>query len=194
MERRDFMAEFFLRKKNTLNPSDFDAFVLQDINKSTTRAKTLLGVDDFFVNEFNPIVVSTPAAATKTVEPYLVYGEDKLRYDLADFNALFFGKNFMFSHSCTIDHKTGALFNDRTVEIPYSKIKTIETSSRFDLIDKMEHHIFEVKIILDNLDDIIIPLRILLVDAKTDQDEYLIPKGLLELSSNLKAFLRTKMN
>lgn len=192
MERQDFMKAFFFKRKKA-DPAIFDDFALEDLNTTITRAKTILGVDDFFINEFSPIIVTTPAPATKTFEPVLVYGDDKLRFDLANFNALFFSENFLFYFVCMIDHKTGASFNDKSIEIPYSKIKTIETSSRFQIIDKIEHHVFEIKIVLDNLDDIVLPLRILLVDSKTEKEDYLIPEDLVELSSSLKAFLRYKI-
>lgn len=194
MERQSFMAEFFLKKRSRLDPADFDKFVLEDLNKATTRAKQLLGVDDFFINEYNPVVVSMPVETTETLEPILIYGKDKLRYDLANFSAVFFNEKFLFHYSCIIDHKTGASLNDKTHEIPYSKIKTIETSSRFTFIDKIEHHVFEIKILFDDLEDISIPLRVLLVDAKTPKDEYLLSKELLDLSTSLKAFLRNKIN
>lgn len=194
MERQKFMAEFFLKKRNELDPADFDAFVLEDLNKATTRAKRLLGVDDLFVNAHNPVIVAIPVATTETMEPIFVYNKDKLRYDLANFSALFFGEKFLFHYSCLIDHKTGASLNDKTLEIPYSKIKTIETSSRFAFIDKMEHHIFEIKILFNDLETIVIPLRILLVDIKTPKEDYLIPQELLDLSASLKAFLRTKIH
>lgn len=193
MNRQKFMETFFFKKRHNLSLENFDAFAQEDLSKVTERAKELLGVDDSYINEFNPIIVSTPIVATDTVEPVFIYGEDRLRYDLAQFAALFFSKNVLFHYSCIIDHKTSASFNDKIVEIPYLKIKTIETSSRFTNIDKVKHHVFEIKLVLDELDDIIIPFRILLVDSTTPKEEYLISKESLELASKLKSFLRTKL-
>lgn len=193
MKRKEFMNEFFhSRRRRNLSISDFDAYVLEDINKATTNAKTILGVDDFVVNEFSPVLVSTPAANSDILEPVIVFSEDKMRYDIANFNALFFGSKFLFHYSCMIDHKTGASFNHHTVEVPYSEIKAIETSSRFELIEEIEHHVFDITLILDNY-ELVVPLRTLLVDIKTEKKEYLIPKDLLDLMTSLKAFLRKKI-
>lgn len=193
MDRKEFMKDFIFNTRSKLNPEDFDAFVQEDLAKAATRAKLLLGVDDYFINEFNPIFISVPAPATNSVSPVFVYGQDKLRYDLASFFAVFFGKDYLFYYSCLIDHKSGSGFNDKTIEIPYGKIESLETSSRFTMINEVEHHLFEVKIILDGLDNIVIPLRALIVDEKTTADDYLIAKELLDLSASLKGFLRNKM-
>lgn len=193
MERKDFMRKFFFSRSSKLNSSDFDAFVLEDVNKATLKAKQLLGIDDFFINEYNPIIVSTPAEARAKIEPVLVYGKDKVRYDLANFSALFFNKEFLFHYTCLIDHKSGAILNDKVVEIPYAKIKTIETVSKFTLIDRVEHHVFEIIIVLEDLENIVIPLRVLVVDQKTTKEDYIISKDLLNLSANLKGFLRSKI-
>lgn len=193
MERLEFMEAMFFKKRHNLKLEDFDSYVEEDLNKAKNKAKELFGVDDMFVNEFNPIIVSTPLPATDTVEPICVYGKDRMRYDLAKFTALYFSKDVIFHYNCVIDHKTGANFNDKLVEIPYVKIKTLNTSSKFAQIDNVKHHVFEIELVLDNLDNIVIPLRILLVDDSTPLDEYLISKDILELASNLKGFLRTKL-
>lgn len=194
MERQNFMGTFFFKKRHDLNFEDFDQFVEEDLKKAKDKAKKLLGVDAMFVNEFNPIIVSTPLPTTKTIEPIYIYGEDRMRYDLAQFAALYFSKDVMFYYKSVIDHKTGANFNDKVVEIPYKRIKTINTSSRFAQVNNLNHHIFEIEIVLDCLDNIVIPLRILLVDETTPKDEYLISNNILEIASNLKSFLRTKLS
>lgn len=193
MERQSFMETFFFKKRHNLTFEEFDEYVAHDLEKATARAKQLLGVKNDAVNAFNPIIVSTPAKTTETVAPILLYGHDFIRYDLANFMGLFFGEDLMFYCTCTIDHKTSSSFNDRTIEIPYSKVITIETSSRFAYIDNHEHHVFEIKIVLNDLDDIVIPLRIMLVDANTNKEDYLVPKELLDLASDFRAFLRTKI-
>ncbi len=193
MDRKKFMKKFFFKNQNEKSIAKFDEFVLDDFEKAQVRAKLLLGIDEQFVNEFNPIVVSTPAVADDLFEPILVYGEDRIRYDIANFDALFFGKDTLFYYSCVIDHKTGASLNDTLVELPYSKVLSLETYSRFEEINGQNHHVFELGIVVSENESINLTLRLLLVDDKTKEGDYLIQKDLLEVSSDLKAFLRTKI-
>lgn len=193
MEREKFMKDFFYNKNSKLSVEEFDAFVLEDLQKANLRAKRLLGVEDSFANSFNPIAITTPALANGQVAAVFVYAEEKLRYDLAQHFTLLFGDRILFYYSCVIDHKTGSAFNDRAVEIPYSKIKTIETISKFTYIDKVEHHVFQITIAVDELENIVLPLRILMVDEDTPKEDYLLSPEIVEISSNLKKFLRTKL-
>lgn len=193
MSREKFMKKFFFKKQSDKSMTQFDAFVLEDLDKAQVRAKLLLGVDEKFVNEFSPIVVSTPAVADDLFEPVLVYGEDRVRYDIANFDALFFGKDMVFYYSCVIDHKTGASLNDTLIELPYSKVLSLETSSRFEEINGQNHHVFELGLVVSENESLTIPLRLLLVNDKTKEEDYLIQKDLLEMSADLKTFLRKKI-
>lgn len=193
MDRKKFMKKFFFKKQNDKSIGQFDGYVLEDLQKAQNRAKLLLGVEEHLVNEFNPIVISTPAVSDEFFEPVLIYGEDRIRFDVADFDAIYFGKDLLFYYSCVIDHKTGASFNDTLIEVPYSKISSIETASTFETINSNKHHVFELGLSISENESINIPLRLLLVDDETAEEDFLVPRELLEMSTDLKEFLRGKI-
>ncbi|NLN50674.1 MAG: hypothetical protein GX149_03505 [Acholeplasmataceae bacterium] len=193
MARKKFMRRFFHRKNHRLKIEDFDTYILEDLKKANQRAKLLLGVEDAEVNAFPPLLLTTPIEERKGIKPILVYGEDKLRYDLANFNAVYFGKHSLFCYSTMIDHKTGSSYNDRAMELSYIQIQSIETSIEFKKINKTELHIFKLKLVLSELKSIVIPLRVMLIDIKTPKEDYLLDPELLNLATNLKSFLREKL-
>ncbi len=193
MKREKFMKKFFKRNKVKKMVDRFDEYVKSDLIEATQRGKILLGIDPDNIFAHPSLVYSMPAIVNKKIRSTLVYGKDRVRFDLSHFNALYFDEETLYYYQTYIDHKISGGFNDVAIELPYREIKALETSLKFVKIGGVPHNLFELKFKLNNLDDIVVPLKVMAFDHKTPNEDYLIDKDLLDVVTKLKQFLRTKL-
>lgn len=187
-KRKKFMRKFFRRGKSKRRVDIYDKYVKDDILAATKRGKLLLGLDDEALLAHPSLVYALPALKAK-----LVFNKDRVRFDLSHFHTLYFDEETLYYYNTIINHKIKGNHSDTALELPYKQIKAIETSLKFVKINNRPHHVFELVLRLDSLNNINVPLKMLAYDSKTPKEAYLIDQELLDMVSSLKQFLRAKM-
>ncbi len=193
MKRLMFMRRAFANKRLGRRQKRYDAFIIDDLKMATEQAKVFLGVTDEAVNAFNPIAYTVPAEKSDKVNPVLIYGKDKIRYDLASFHVFLFGEETLYYYNALLNHKTRSIFNEKSVELPYIQIQNIETISTFKRIYNIDYHVFQLNLAITEQKDLPLPLRVAMINKRTTKKEFEIDEDLIALSTNLKSFLREKM-
>lgn len=187
--RKNVVQKLFRRGDSKRLINSFDQYVNIDIIDATKRGKLLLGLDESKIFSHPSLVYSIPAVKSK-----ININKDRVRFDVSHFNALYFGQDYLYYYNTHIDHAIKGSYNDIALELPYKQIKALETSIKFVKINKLPHYVFELTLKLEGLNDIKIPLKMMLFDPKTAVEDYLIDQNLLNIVSELKKFLRTKNN
>lgn len=192
-KRNKKMKKFFRKGKGEKLIKAYDNYVKEDIIAATNRGKLLLGLDDDVRFSHPSLVYSMPAVLNKRSAAKLILNKDRVRFDLAHFNALYFDKDTLYYYNTYIDHRLPGNYNDVALELPYKQIKALETSLMFVKVNGRPHHVYELVLKLDGLKDINIPLKMMAYDSKTKADAYLLEENTVQIVKELKAFLRSKM-
>lgn len=187
---RETVIKDFLKSKNS---EEFDQLILEDLDTAYLRAMQFLGVDLEDINAKQPLVFSIPEALYKDIDSTFVYTPVGIRYDMARYNAFFFGQQYLYFYTAVIDHKIGQIYNDATTEISYYDIKGIQTAFKFREIKDVYHQILELRIILDGK-DIVVPFSDSVVSADTELSGFELDDETLATLTDFKKFLRQKMS
>ncbi|NMA05602.1 MAG: hypothetical protein GX931_04440 [Acholeplasmataceae bacterium] len=191
MERKKFVEKFFSSSKRE-NVEKFDELVEKDLKEAYKRGVEFLGIKNEPF-EFESLVTSYPEGLLDKPKAKIVYDENKMRYNIARFTNLSFGRDFLYYYTVIVDHGLGEIYNDYSLDVSYLDVRGIEVSFKFKIINDVYHHILELKLLLQN-GSIDVPLRVFVVDKDTDVESYKLKKETVEHLTNLKQFLRNKMS
>lgn len=192
MNRQKFMRKFFKSTKKSLL-DDFDLYIQKDMENAFERAKDFLALENEDISAHRPIATNAPEALNRDLKSKFIYHENKIRFDVGRYYTLMFGDNLMHFYTSIINHETGEIYNDLGVSVPYSRIKTIQTSLLFKHKLKRNHHVYELRIAVDGMKDINLVLRNIVVDNETPDAQFVIGDKLKEVSEDLLFFLRDRL-
>ncbi len=192
MNRQKFMRKFFKSTKKSLI-NDFDLYVEKDMENAFERAKDFLALQDSDISAHTPIATNAPEALNRDLKSKFIYHENKIRFDVGRYYSLMFGEDLMYFYTSIINHETGEIYNDLAVNIPYNRIKTIQTSLLFKHKLKRNHHVYELRIMIEGMDDINLILRNIVVDNETPDAQFNLDTKLKDVTEDLLFFLRNKI-